>query len=58
MLNGDMVLFNRQPSLHKLSMQGHRVRVMDFESFRLNPINLYKSETGGVKSVLPPSPHH
>ena len=38
MLNGDMVLFNRQPSLHKLSMQGHRVRVMDYESFRLNPM--------------------
>jgi DNA-directed RNA polymerase II subunit RPB1 len=34
--NGDYVLFNRQPSLHKMSMQGHRVRVMPFDTFRLN----------------------
>ena len=36
MKNGDYVLFNRQPSLHKMSMQGHRVRVMPFDTFRLN----------------------
>jgi len=36
MINGDYVLFNRQPSLHKMSMQGHRVRVMPFDTFRLN----------------------
>jgi DNA-directed RNA polymerase II subunit RPB1 len=36
MMNGDYVLFNRQPSLHKMSMQGHRVRVMPFDTFRLN----------------------
>ena len=35
-MNGDYVLFNRQPSLHKMSMQGHRVRVMEFDTFRLN----------------------
>jgi hypothetical protein len=23
--NGDLVLFNRQPSLHKMSMMGHKV---------------------------------
>lgn len=34
--NGDYVLFNRQPSLHKMSMMGHRVRVMPFDTFRLN----------------------
>jgi DNA-directed RNA polymerase II subunit RPB1 len=32
----DVVLFNRQPSLHKMSMMGHRVRVMPFSTFRLN----------------------
>jgi len=32
----DVVLFNRQPSLHKMSMMGHRVKVMDFNTFRLN----------------------
>ena len=32
----DVVLFNRQPSLHKMSMMGHRVKVMDYNTFRLN----------------------
>lgn len=36
MRNGDVVLFNRQPSLHKMSMMGHRVRVMPHNTFRLN----------------------
>ena len=34
--NGDLVLFNRQPSLHKMSMMAHRVRVMPHHTFRLN----------------------
>jgi DNA-directed RNA polymerase beta' subunit len=34
--NGDYVLFNRQPSLHKMSMMAHRVRVMNYNTFRLN----------------------
>jgi DNA-directed RNA polymerase beta' subunit len=34
--NGDYVLFNRQPSLHKMSMMAHRVRVMEYNTFRLN----------------------
>jgi hypothetical protein len=33
---GDVVLFNRQPSLHKMSIMGHRVRVMAYSTFRLN----------------------
>lgn len=28
MLDGDMVLFNRQPSLHRNSMMGHRARIL------------------------------
>lgn len=32
----DEVLFNRQPSLHKMSMMGHMVKVMPGKSFRLN----------------------
>ena len=36
LIDGDVVLFNRQPSLHKMSMMGHRVRVMDYNTFRLN----------------------
>ena len=36
LLDGDWVLFNRQPSLHKMSMMAHRVRVMKGNTFRLN----------------------
>ena len=35
-MDGDIVLFNRQPSLHRMSMMGHEVRVMDGKTFRLN----------------------
>ena len=27
---------NRQPSLHKMSIMGHRVKVLPFSTFRLN----------------------
>lgn len=37
MMNGDYVLFNRQPSLHRMSMMGHRVVVMPYNTFRSNP---------------------
>lgn len=34
--DGDYVLFNRQPSLHKMSIMGHRIRVLPYSTFRLN----------------------
>lgn len=34
--DGDLVLFNRQPSLHKMSMMAHRVKLMPYSTFRLN----------------------
>ena len=34
--SGDLIVFNRQPSLHKMSMMGHRARVLPYSSFRLN----------------------
>ncbi|KAG5643823.1 DNA-directed RNA polymerase II subunit rpb1 [Asterophora parasitica] len=34
--DGDFVLFNRQPSLHKMSMMAHRVKLMPYSTFRLN----------------------
>ena len=37
LMDGDVVLFNRQPSLHKMSMMCHRVRVLDGLTLRLNP---------------------
>ena len=35
-MDEDPVLFNRQPSLHKMSMMAHRVKVMPYSTFRLN----------------------
>lgn len=32
----DVVIFNRQPSLHKMGMMGHRVKLMQGLTFRLN----------------------
>jgi len=34
--DGDIVLFNRQPSLHRMSMMAHKVRVLPYRTFRLN----------------------
>jgi DNA-directed RNA polymerase subunit A' len=36
--DGDIVLFNRQPSLHRLSMMAHEVKVMPGKTLRMNPI--------------------
>ena len=36
MEDGDVVLFNRQPSLHKVSIMAHRVKVMEWKTFRFN----------------------
>lgn len=35
-IDGDIVLFNRQPSLHRMSMMAHEVRVLPYKTFRLN----------------------
>jgi len=34
--DGDWVIFNRQPSLHRMSMLAHKVKVMDGKTFRLH----------------------
>lgn len=36
LMDGDYVLFNRQPSLHKMSIMGHRAKILQYSSFRLN----------------------
>lgn len=39
-INGDTFLLNRQPTLHKLSMMGHKSKVIDnpnYCTFRINP---------------------
>jgi DNA-directed RNA polymerase beta' subunit len=35
-LDGDVVLFNRQPSLHRMSMMAHIAKVLPYNTFRLN----------------------
>lgn len=35
--DGDVALFNRQPSLHRMSMMCHYVRILPGRTFRLNP---------------------
>ena len=37
LLDGDIAIFNRQPSLHRMSMMCHRVRVLPGRTLRLNP---------------------
>ena len=37
LMDKDVVLFNRQPSLHRMSMMAHTVRVMPWKTFRFNP---------------------
>jgi len=37
LMDNDVAVFNRQPSLHKMSFMCHRIRVLPGRSFRLNP---------------------
>ncbi|MFT4304661.1 MAG: DNA-directed RNA polymerase subunit A', partial [Candidatus Woesearchaeota archaeon] len=37
LLDGDIAIFNRQPSLHRMSMMCHRVKVLPGKTFRINP---------------------
>lgn len=37
LLDGDIVMFNRQPSLHQMSIMAHYVRVLPGKTFRLHP---------------------
>lgn len=37
LMDGDIAVFNRQPSLHRMSMMCHKVKVLPGLTFRLNP---------------------
>ena len=37
--DGDVVIFNRQPTLHRASIMGHKIKVLPGKTFRLNPIS-------------------
>ncbi len=49
LLNGDVSLFNRQPSLHRMSMMCHKIKVLPGKTFRLNPAvcNPYNADFDG-----------
>ncbi len=37
LIDGDVSIFNRQPSLHRMSIMCHKIKVLPGRSFRLNP---------------------
>lgn len=55
LIDGDVVLFNRQPSLHKYSMLCHRVKVMPYNTFRLNVCvcSAYNADFDGDNHFVP-----
>lgn len=58
--DGDVVIFNRQPTLHKGSIMAHRVKVIEGNSFRLpvactSPYNADYDGDEMVRSWMPPS---
>ncbi|KAK7252815.1 hypothetical protein RIF29_37032 [Crotalaria pallida] len=46
LIDGDIVLSNHEPSLHKMSTMGHRIKVMPHSTFRFNPAvaSLYNAD--------------
>ncbi|MBU0591298.1 DNA-directed RNA polymerase subunit A' [Candidatus Micrarchaeota archaeon] len=53
-VDGDISLFNRQPSLHRISMMAHEVRVLPGRTFRLNPVTVapYNADFDGDEMNL------
>ncbi|MBU2637425.1 MAG: DNA-directed RNA polymerase subunit A' [Nanoarchaeota archaeon] len=53
-VDGDIAVFNRQPSLHRMSIMCHRMRVLPGKSFRLNPAvcNPYNADFDGDEMNL------
>jgi DNA-directed RNA polymerase subunit A' len=37
LMDGDISIFNRQPSLHRMSMMCHKVKVLPYKTLRINP---------------------
>jgi len=52
--DGDIVLFNRQPSLHKLSIMSHYAKIRPWRTFRLNECvcNPYNADFDGDEMNL------
>ncbi|CAI9301114.1 unnamed protein product [Lactuca saligna] len=49
LIHGDVVLFNRQPSLHRMSIMSHRARIMPWRTLRFNEsvCNPYNADFDG-----------
>ena len=54
LMDGDISIFNRQPSLHRMSMMCHRVKVLPGRTLRLNPAvcNPYNADFDGDEMNL------
>ncbi len=54
LINGDQALFNRQPSLHRMSLMCHKIKVLPGKSFRMNPsvCNPYNADFDGDEMNL------
>jgi DNA-directed RNA polymerase subunit A' len=54
LIDGDVAIFNRQPSLHKMSIMCHKIKVLSGRSFRLNPsvCNPYNADFDGDEMNL------
>ena len=57
LMDDDWVFFNRQPSLHKMSMMAHRAKILPADTFRLpisdtTPYNADQSRRGQQQQVL------
>eukprot|EP00268_Persea_americana_P026340 TRINITY_DN25729_c0_g1_i2.p1 TRINITY_DN25729_c0_g1~~TRINITY_DN25729_c0_g1_i2.p1 ORF type:complete len:1385 (-),score=229.29 TRINITY_DN25729_c0_g1_i2:420-4574(-) len=52
--SGDIVLFNRQPSLHRMSIMSHRARIMPWRTLRFNEsvCNPYNADFDGDEMNL------
>ncbi len=49
LIDGDIVLFNRHPSLHRANLMSHYVKVLPFNTFRMHPAscNPYNADFDG-----------
>ncbi|MFC1800965.1 DNA-directed RNA polymerase subunit A' [Nanoarchaeota archaeon] len=54
LMDGDVAIFNRQPSLHRMSMMCHRIRVLPGRTLRMNPAvcNPYNADFDGDEMNL------
>ncbi|HSB47430.1 MAG TPA: DNA-directed RNA polymerase subunit A' [Candidatus Bilamarchaeum sp.] len=53
-IDGDVALFNRQPSLHRISMMAHQIVILPGKTFRLNPVTVtpYNADFDGDEMNL------